>query len=216
MSNQLSKIFPLSVLSIGFKYKVFQNISFRGKFIVRLILTKSPFQTTIIVSVMIFIILNTFLPLNFSLQTEAIRYPFKLTITLERSTYTLGEPVNVTWILTNIGEENATLYYSCERSLDFIILDENFNHVFWYGLHMGRFLVELPPLSIAPGDNITLVGVWSQIYDDIEVGFEVRPWVIKFKQVPPGTYYVFGIFESPTYNYTKLETPPLRITIIGT
>ena len=116
---------------------------------------KSPLQA-VVATTIIFMFLNATFPLNFALQTEATEYPFKLTVALEKTAYRLGETVNITWSLTNIGEENVTLYCNRERLLDFIILDENFNHVFWYGLHMGRFLVVLPPLSLVPGDNITL------------------------------------------------------------
>ena len=64
-------------------------------------------------------ILNTFLPLPLSLQAEATEYPFKLKIKLEKSTFELGEPVYITWILTNIGDENVTLYTSVDRVYDF-------------------------------------------------------------------------------------------------
>lgn len=175
---------------------------------------KSPIQM-VTAATITFMLLNALLPLNFSpVEAETTEYPFKLTIALEKTAYRLRETVNVTWILTNIGEENVTLYHSRDHICDFIVLDENFNQVYWRKLHFGQFPVISPYPPIAPGDNMTYTGFWSQIYDEIEVNFEVSPWVIKFDQVLPGTYYVSGIFESPTYDI-KLETPPLRITIIG-
>jgi hypothetical protein len=70
---------------------------------------KSPFQMVTLVTV-IFMFLNAFLPINFFfLQAEATEYPFKLITTLEKPTYNLSEPVNVTWTLINIGDENITL-----------------------------------------------------------------------------------------------------------
>ncbi|MBS7621520.1 hypothetical protein KEJ32_05355 [Candidatus Bathyarchaeota archaeon] len=181
----------------------------------RIILSRDFALQAVLASTIIFMSLNSIFPLDSPLQTETTEYPFKLTIALEKYIYKLGERVDVTWILTNIGEENVTLYSSRDLVPDFIILDENLNHVFRYRSYMVEPLVILPYLSIAPRENITLVGTWQQIYDDLEIDFGVYPWVIKLKQVPPGTYYVFGIFESPTYGYIKLKTPLLRITIIG-
>ena len=176
---------------------------------------KSPIQM-VTAATITFMLLNALLPLNFSpVEAETTEYPFELTIALEKTAYRLGETVNVTWILTNIGEENVTLYHGRDHIRDFIVLDENFNQVYWRRLHVGRFLMILPYPPIAPGDNMTCTGFWSQIYDEKEVNFGVSPWVIKFNHVPPGTYYVSGIFESPTYDHIKLETPPIRITILG-
>ncbi len=173
-------------------------------------LKRSSLQTTIIASAIVFMLLNTFLPLNFSAQAEATKYPFKLAISLEKTMFKLGEPVNVVWTLINIGEENITLYNSRDDPLDFIIRDENFNHVFKYRAYYGVFLVVGPVAQIAPSDNITFTGTWKQIYDN---ALESRN-PVRFRSVPPGIYYVSGFFESATYNLT-LETSPIRITIIG-
>jgi hypothetical protein len=172
-----------------------------------ILLTKS-FQT-VIAATIIFMLLNAFLPLNFSVRTEAIEYPFKLTISMEKTTFKLGEPVNVTWTLTNIGEENITLYNSRDDPLDFIVRGENFNHVFRYRAYNGVFLVVWPVAQIAPGDNITLTGTWKQIYDNV---LESRN-PARFKRVLSDTYYVSGFFESATYN-VAFETTPIKITIV--
>ena len=159
----------------------------------------------------IFMFLNAFLPLNFSpVEAEATEYPFKLTIALEKTTYNLGELINVTWTLINIGEENVTLYHSADTLFDFIVYDENFIHAFRYGSEWGTLTVYYPFAPIPPGDKRTLTGFWDQIYDG-SGNVRQELW---HKEVPPGTYYVSGIFSSATYN-VKLKTPAIRITVGG-
>lgn len=178
-----------------------------------MILTGGMFSTkssskTVIVSTIIFMSLNALLPLNFSLQVEAAKYPFKLTITLEKTTYKLGEIVNVTWTLTNIGEENVTLYYSADFMPDFIIRNNNFKHVFRYAWHYAVAAIYYPLFTLAPGDSRTRMGDWEQIYD----GSGNTDQILWYEQVPPGPYYISGAFRSGTYQL-EFETTPLRITI---
>jgi len=168
------------------------------------------YSRAVIMTALIFVALNAFLPLNFSLQAEATKYPFKLMITLEKTVFKLGEPVNVTCILTNISEENVTLYHSRDYTLDFSIRDENFNHVFRYRSYVGVMSVVYPFAPIEPGDNKTRMGSWEQIYD----GRVLPNTELRFKQVLLGTYYVSGIFSSATYGII-FATPVIRITILG-
>ena len=174
-------------------------------------LTRSPYQTFVIASVVIFVFLNIFLPLNFSsLEAEKTQYPFRLTVELEKSTYNLEEQVNVTWILTNIGEENVTLYNSIDYPFDFVVYDENYNYVFRFRQYVAVPMMVYAIAHIAPNDSLTLTGVWKQIYDSI-AGSQNRA---DFMNAMPGIYYFSGFFESRTYNLT-LQTPPIRIVIVG-
>ena len=157
-----------------------------------------------------FMFLNALLPLNFlSVGAEATEYPFKLVMTLDRTTYKLGDLVNVTWILINVGEENVTLYYSVDHLLDFVVYDANFIRVYRYRSQWGGVLGILPLAPIPPGDRMTLTGSWEQTYDS---SGKVRP-ELWHKKVPPGIYHIAGIFRSGTYNVT-LTTSVIRIAII--
>ncbi|NIO38526.1 hypothetical protein GTO27_12640 [Candidatus Bathyarchaeota archaeon] len=168
---------------------------------------KSPLQLVTAVTI-VFMCLNTFLPLNFSpIEAEATEYPFKLKITLEKTTYKLGEPVNVTWTLTNIGEENVTLYSSRDLS-GFLVRDENFIHVYRQGNRVWLVIHPSPP--IATGENWTSTEVWRQVYDDQILKLQNAYYVLK--KVPPGTYYVSGYSWIPTYNI-ELETPAVRVSV---
>jgi hypothetical protein len=165
---------------------------------------------------MISMFLNALLPLSFPVQAEATEYPFKLTIALEKTTFKVEEPVNITWVLTNIGQENVTLYNSRDFPLDFLVRDQGFTNVFRYRSYVGVLQVIYPFAPIMPSDNMTMADVWKQIYDDRflklpdpynGVGHFWSP-----KKVFPGTYYVSGIFHSATYG-VNIETPVMRITI---
>jgi len=169
--------------------------------------TKFPFQLVIAIT-FISMLLNVFLPLNIPLQAEATKYPFKLTITLEKTAYKLGERVNVTWTLTNIGTENITLYHSVDDFPDFIVYDCTFNHVFQYVSYYFRSADFYPFRPIAPGKKTGGIVFWKQIYD---MQAKTGPWG---QRVPPGVYYIIGSFDSPTYRVT-LRTPLLRIAITG-
>ena len=171
------------------------------------LLTKSPIQTAIIVSVIVFVFLNVLLPFNFALQTEMTQYPFRLGIALNKSTYKTGELINITWVLTNIGEENITLYNSRDILGDFKVQDGNFNYV-----HSGVTVLAwvFPYPDIESGGNITRKTIWTQTYDyEFDSLDPVSP-----KHALPGIYYISGLFFSLTYNIT-LETAPLRIEIVG-
>ena len=165
----------------------------------------------------IFMFLNAFLPLNFSFQAEATKYPFKLAISLEKTTFKLGEPVNITWTLTNVGEENVVLYNSRDDPPDFLIVDENFIHIFRYRSYVGVLQVIYPIARIAPGDEISIKGTWKQIYDNqfmtLPSPYYVSGYSWSPRKVPQGTYYVSGIFSSATYDVI-IETPVIRITIL--
>ena len=157
---------------------------------------KSPLHIIAGVAI-IFMFLNAFLPLP--VETEATEYPFKLTIALEKTMYKFGELISVTWILTNIGEENITLYHSADSALDFIVYNENFNHVYRHDRLVPSIWFPFNP--IPPSSNWTLTEFWDPIYD-------------VSGNAPPGIYYLSGIFSSTTYRIT-LQTPAIRFRIVG-
>jgi len=146
-------------------------------------------------------------------EAEATRYPFKLVVTLDKTSYKQGEPVRVKWTLINVGDENVTLYHSADL-FDFVVYNENFSHVFSYrnvsGLYPVYYL--LPP--IYPSENITKTGNWDQIYDNAKF---VNPGVsheICYEKVSLGTYYITGVFVSFTwFNGGAIATPPIKIII---
>jgi hypothetical protein len=172
---------------------------------------KYPFQMIAAVTVA-FMFLNAFLPLNSSPSAETTQYPFKLTTTLGKVTYKLREPVNITLSLKNIGNENATVR-SVPHPFDFIVYDENFIKVYRFGEDHGYTAIYRPPHTMTPKETINGKLTWHQ-----SIGFEVIGRVgqpdfkIIYHWAKPGSYYIIGVFT--TYNVT-VQTPPIRITIIG-
>jgi hypothetical protein len=171
---------------------------------------KSPYQTIIAVTVT-FILLNAFFPLPF--QAESTQYPFKLTITLEKTTYKLREHVYIKFYLKNIANENLTIQFPWQEIDDFIVYDENFVKV--YRLNEERVFADVlnPPRTMKPGETLNWTLTWYQ-----STGWEVLGTVgnpdfeIRYYWAEPGVYYIVGIFESETYTVT-VRTPPLMITI---
>jgi hypothetical protein len=149
--------------------------------------------------VLILIALNTLIPLG----PSASEYPFKLAITLEKTSYKTAEPITITWTLTNIGEENVTLLFGNDFLGDFIIQDDNFNVVYHEVANAVWAAIYYAYPELPPDRNFTRTVTWYQDYDGITK-----------KHVPSGTYWVSGYFKGFSYPVT-LETPPLKITIEG-
>jgi hypothetical protein len=162
---------------------------------------------------MVFALLNAFLPLSISLQAQRTRYPFKLSTTIEKTTYQLREPINITLRLENVGSENVTLEYQFTL-FDFIIYDENFRQIYRWGKYVGSIGIWLPPYKMKPGGNFNTTLTWYQ-----SVGFEVigdvgaPDFEIRYYWAEPGKYYLTGIFAD-YHGEFRLQTPAVRITII--
>ena len=158
------------------------------------------YQTTVVASVALLMLLSAFFPLASQLQAEATKYPFKLGICLGKTTLKVGEPIQVTWTLVNIGKEDITLYNIVDDTFNYLIYGENLNLV--SKCVIGRFPMLFPVASLTVGANLTTTGNWNQICS------------MSGQQARPGTYYLAGLFRSGTYNMT-LETPLTIITILG-
>lgn len=176
----------------------------------RTFLEEHRLQTIVIAITLVFMLLNVFLPLNFSF---AVGYPFMLTVTLEKTAYKLKEPVNITLTLINIGEENITFQSFYDFLVDFIVYDTNFVQVYQYWKEHGIVdtLHLIPPFQ--PGEKWTFPYIWYQENGLVYQGLSQDPPAY-YKKVPPGTYYIIGIFDS-TSNKVRLETPAVKITVTG-
>ncbi len=147
------------------------------------------------------------------LAAEATQYPFEFTITLEKTSYKLGAPVEVKWTLINVGDENVTLYHSADL-FDFVVYNESLCHVFNYKNVSGIYPVYYPLPPIYPGGNITKTGMWDQIYDSAKFVSPDMSHGIYYEKVSPGIYYITGVFISFTwFNGGAMETPPIEIII---
>jgi hypothetical protein len=138
----------------------------------------------------------------------------ELTMTVEKTEYSLGEPINITLAVTNIS--NQTISVDENVHWDFYIFD-NMNSTFYNNLDNISYMrsiilsnttvywyqettIQLPlewsgPLNA--GQNLTETFVWGQTYYNE---------LVQNVAVSPRTYYIVGMGEG-------MRTPPLQVTI---
>jgi hypothetical protein len=149
----------------------------------------------------------------------------EFTMTLEKTEYNLGEPINITFAITNISNQTITFFEGVQNNFDFQIFDNmnstfynNMNNVsymnnilfsnvtvFWY---QGEIIIQQPlevSTSLNAGESLTETFVWGQTYGS----FLVPP--DEDVAVSRGTYYIIGLFIED-----HLRTTPLQVIIDNT
>lgn len=144
------------------------------------------------------------------IMVEASHYPLKLTMVLNKTTFKVGEPINITFITENIGNETLTMIFSDGSDhFSFIVYDENGSKV--YEPQRGYLMVRIPTL-VSPGLAGVAQDTWYQQYNPIFRGWDEDP-LFEYKKVPPGKYQIVGVFVS-SLSFT-IQTPPTMITIVS-
>jgi len=148
---------------------------------------------------------NNITPSSLNETVEAIQYPFELVLTLDKTTYRLGEPVNITLSLTNISDENVKIGLAAggdpKSQFDFLIYDGSNDLIYRYSAHRGYYAGG-PLVSLAPSQSFTASHLWEQNDDDGGAVAEGKYFVVG------RTYQIFYL-DQPL----SLETPRLEITI---
>ena len=150
----------------------------------------------------------------------------ELTTTVEKTNYSLGEPVNITLAITNISNQTTTVSFGDSNVyFDFQVFDnmnstfynnmDNVSYmrsilmsnviVYWY-LETRTQIPIVASVSLNAGENLTETFVWGQTY------CTPRTFPDENIAVSAGTYYVVGISLSGTWS-TFLRTPPIEIMI---
>jgi cytoskeletal protein RodZ len=141
------------------------------------------------------------IPTPTSSQVTSANGTFQLMVSVDKSTYSTAEPVNVTLSITNISNQTAE-FENTGLNFDFTVADSNGNIVYQYSI--GRAIPQYIALeSLAPGQNVTATYSWSQITNTNASTSGTL--------VSPGTYYIVGK-SNPIYG---LQTDPVQITIVG-
>jgi hypothetical protein len=117
-------------------------------------------------------------------------------ITLAKTYYDLGEPVNVTLTITNVSNQTIDFQYSA-KTFDFLVYNDSGFVYQWSSYRILPFIIMDRPLN--PGESITEVKTWPQTTD---VGF-----MSSGVQVSPGTYYIVG-FPAGVF-----RTQPIEVNI---
>ncbi len=144
-------------------------------------------------------------------QTEAttVNGSLELTFSIPKTVYSLGEQVDATYVLTNIG--NQTTEFSTSSSSYYL---QVYNSK-WTVVYDGRYGVHpvMPTYfyNVSSGGNMTLSDIWHL---DNNLNLFSNP------PVSAGIYYIVSTVEmgigdptQPNYHTVLLQTPPLEIVI---
>jgi hypothetical protein len=129
---------------------------------------------------------------------------FQLTLTLQKTEYSLGEPVNVTLTVTNIS--NLTVGFEEFPSWwSFLVYNGTNNGLYVWPRDSGQGVPFYgTTVSLDPGIGFTDEAmVWPQMCNST-----VDRYGVAVSSVSPGTYYIVGQYFG--YN---LHTTPIQITI---
>jgi hypothetical protein len=136
-----------------------------------------------------------------SLQATSVNGSFELTVSVEKTVYSVGEPVNVTLSITNVSKQTVDFTHS-GMDFDFVVTNDTDNAVYQWSI--GRafpMFAMIEPLQ--PGENVTATYTWPQICNTNQSTAGTL--------VSPGTYYIVGKSNS----IYGLQTPPVQIVVVG-
>ncbi|HID10582.1 MAG TPA: hypothetical protein EYP17_04695, partial [Candidatus Latescibacteria bacterium] len=119
----------------------------------------------------------------------------ELALQADRAAYEPGEPVTLTFVITNTG--GTALHFTFSSSKRFDILVERDGILIWQWSHGRKFLQVIDELILEPGDSLTYELTWPQVDNT-------------GNPVPPGEYEVSAAFEPEGY---RLESPHLMIRV---
>jgi len=132
---------------------------------------------------------------------EGVNDGLKLTMTLEKTEYTLGEPINITLTITNISNQTITYGYADPNSY-FRVYNETNNDIYnVLETQIFPYIVVFIPLNA--GESLTDHYVWQQMCNVTLISEGVP--------VSPGTYYIVGRGSGGT---GFMETTPIQVIIV--
>jgi len=138
---------------------------------------------------------------------EAITYPFKLTLNLNKTEYKIGELVTIELQLTNIGNSTVKLWFRNRSSptwLRFKVYNASNDLVFVSSPAAWPAGTEV---SLDPGSFIGQTHEWDQKVGDPRYPDTVR-------QLKAGTYKIVGFLDNLyAPQLSTLETPKIEISV---
>jgi hypothetical protein len=132
-------------------------------------------------------------------EGSANQSELNFTLQLQKTNYSLGEPINITLTFTNISNQTINFTYSMDV-FDFLVYNGTNNVIYqWSWSKIFPYYMGIIPL--APGENFTESFVWPQITGPSTI----NPSMVSLP-VSPGTYYIVGQMGT-------LQTTPIQVTI---
>ena len=135
----------------------------------------------------------------------------QLTITLQKNNYRLGEPVNMTFTITNISNQTILLSQYAAYRFGVIVYNGTNNNLYQTSLNFPLYPnnpggLDIIPFSLNAEESFTETLVWGQTCNNAAASEGVL--------VSPGTYYIVAqtgyIFN---INGLTIETTPIQIAI---
>lgn len=134
------------------------------------------------------------------IMVETTKSPLKLTMILNKTTFKVGEKVNFTLFIENIGNETLTFHFGYMDHASFVVYDANGSKAYDMEEDTAWPMVVAPPTHVPSGLVLRFRMTWYQKKD---------------ASLPPSTYHFVGGFRSGSLGLTDLiETPPVTITLI--
>jgi len=136
----------------------------------------------------------------------------QLTMTLEKTEYSLGEPISMTFTITNISNQTMSLLHygvGAFNMFEFRVYNDTDNSV-WsqiypvFAVNPGGPIVASTLLN--PEESLTGVLVWEQTCNNTAFSEGVP--------VSSGTYYIVGQIGPIFMNGLTIETTPVQVTIV--
>jgi len=100
----------------------------------------------------------------------------------DKSNYALGEPVNVTVVVTNDGPDPVKLWFTSTMQAGYLVLASDGVKVYDYRMYRSAFSA-ITSLSLDPGESATYY------FNDTNAWLQVDNYD---KSLPPGTYAILG------------------------
>lgn len=148
---------------------------------------------------------------NGPVTVKGLKYPLKLTVTVSETDLTLGEPLELTLSLENVGNETLTLYFSDGNdAYDYRIYNESDVCIYSYYYDTVYPMIHVPE-QMKPGDVRNFTSSWDQ-KSELVYQPPNPPYYIK---VPAGTYRINGAFicHAHALGFT-VETPSITFRIL--
>ena len=154
----------------------------------------------------------TFEEIASPVEEETTYGPIKLTATLDKSVYRLGENVNVTLRITNIDNKTIRLSFATPIKVDFAVYDESLQLIYVDSFTYGTIFIT-SSVALEPEESLVRTLQWGQ---QKIVGGNYS----KLEPVNLGTYFISGqtgpgyILVKPyDQEIEKIETPKIQIAI---
>ncbi len=124
----------------------------------------------------------------------------ELTMTIDKTVYNIGEPVNLTLTITNVSQQTINFTHT-GLDFDFQVTNDTNNQVYQYSnfKFIPQFIAIEP---LASGESISANFNWPQICN-----FNTQ---VQDDPASPGIYNIIGQ-TGPTYG---IQTTPIQITIL--